>query len=179
MYRWRMVQASTMKWMDLSLNASGCTWGIYARDGIFLRDLPRMTDHIVLSNANRCGQPDHPALPATPCFGLLDCERSIPAQCITRYEGTVVLGRLHVAAVLQSLESALKLSNFWVCGQGGAVHHLRAGHLLAADRAGPVGARSLLPVQPLRAAAAAQPGHPGRGAPHFLQPTPSVPTEAA
>ena len=52
-YRWRMVQASTMKWMDLSLNASGCTWGVYARDGILLRELPRMTDHIVLSNANR------------------------------------------------------------------------------------------------------------------------------
>ena len=53
MYRWRMVQASTMKWMDLSLNASGCTLGIVARDGILLRDLPRVTDHVVMSAANR------------------------------------------------------------------------------------------------------------------------------
>ena len=49
-----MVQASTMKWMDLSLNGSGCRWGIYSRDGNFLRSFPRMTDHIVMSAANRC-----------------------------------------------------------------------------------------------------------------------------
>ena len=49
-----MVQASTMKWMDLSLNGSGCHWGIYSRDGNFLRSFPRMTDHIVMSAANRC-----------------------------------------------------------------------------------------------------------------------------
>ena len=53
-YRWRMVQASTMKWVDLSLNASGCTWGVVARDGILLRDLPRLTDHVVMAAANRC-----------------------------------------------------------------------------------------------------------------------------
>jgi hypothetical protein len=56
-YRWRMVQASTMKWMDLSLNGTGCHFGIYARDGIFLRGFPRLTDHVVMSNANRCGCP--------------------------------------------------------------------------------------------------------------------------
>ena len=53
-YRWRMVQASTMKWMDLSLNGTGCYWGIYSRDGNFLRSFPRMTDHVVMSSANRC-----------------------------------------------------------------------------------------------------------------------------
>ena len=53
-YRWRMVQASTMKWMDLSMNGTGCTWGIYSRDGNFLRSFPRMTDHVVMSAANRC-----------------------------------------------------------------------------------------------------------------------------
>ena len=55
MYRWRMVQASVMSWVDLSLNASGCTWGVVERDGILLRDLPRMTDHVVMSAANRWG----------------------------------------------------------------------------------------------------------------------------
>ncbi len=48
-----MVQASTMKWMDLSLNGTGCHWGLYSRDGNFLRSFPRMTDHIVMSAANR------------------------------------------------------------------------------------------------------------------------------
>lgn len=52
-YRWRMVQASTMKWMDLSLNGTGCQWGLYSRDGNFLRSFPRMTHHIVMSAANR------------------------------------------------------------------------------------------------------------------------------
>ncbi len=56
MYRWRMVQASTMKWMDLSLNGTGCYWGIYSRDGNFLRSFPRMTDHVVMSAANRCAE---------------------------------------------------------------------------------------------------------------------------
>ena len=64
-YRWRMVQASTMKWVDLSLNdSSGCTWGVVARDGILLRDLPRLTDHVVMAAANRCA----PRLP--PCAPL-------------------------------------------------------------------------------------------------------------
>ncbi|EIE26107.1 hypothetical protein COCSUDRAFT_46497 [Coccomyxa subellipsoidea C-169] len=52
-YRWRMVNGATMKWMDLSFNQSGCHLGIYARDGNFLRDFPRITDHIVMSAANR------------------------------------------------------------------------------------------------------------------------------
>lgn len=56
-YRWRMVQASTMKWMDLSLNASGCTWGVYSRDGVFLRNFPRITNHITMGAANRYGLP--------------------------------------------------------------------------------------------------------------------------
>lgn len=56
-----MVQASTMKWMDLSLNASGCHWGVYARDGNFLRSFPRLTDHLVMSAANRSPPfPIHP-----------------------------------------------------------------------------------------------------------------------
>ena len=49
-----MVQASTMKWMDLSLNGTGCHWGIYSRDGNFLRSFPRTTDHVVMGSANRC-----------------------------------------------------------------------------------------------------------------------------
>ncbi|BDA44392.1 probable multicopper oxidase LPR1 homolog 3 at C-terminar half [Coccomyxa sp. Obi] len=52
-YRWRMVQASTMKWMDVTFNDTGCHFGIYMRDGNFLRDFPRLTDHIVMSAANR------------------------------------------------------------------------------------------------------------------------------
>ena len=48
-----MIQASTMMWMDLSLNGSGCYWGIYSRDGNFLRSFPRMTDHIVMASSNR------------------------------------------------------------------------------------------------------------------------------
>ena len=70
MYRWRMVQASVMSWVDLSLNASGCTWGVVARDGILLRDLPRVTDHVVMAAANRrvcqpsCPPPKRPRLAA-------------------------------------------------------------------------------------------------------------------
>ena len=48
-----MIQASTMMWMDLSLNGSGCHWGIYSRDGNFLRSFPRLTDHMVMASANR------------------------------------------------------------------------------------------------------------------------------
>lgn len=70
-YRWRMVQASTMKWMDLSLNASGCTWGVVARDGILLRDLPRLTDHVVMAAANRCA----------PCYTHTEPRVSQPFGC--------------------------------------------------------------------------------------------------
>ena len=62
-----MVQASTMKWMDLSMNGTGCSWGIYSRDGNFLRSFPRMTDHVVMSAANRC---------TTNAFTMADTSRS-------------------------------------------------------------------------------------------------------
>lgn len=52
-YRFKLVQASTMKWMDLSLSMPGCTMGIYARDAVYLHDLPRLTDHVFLGAANR------------------------------------------------------------------------------------------------------------------------------
>ena len=56
MYRFKLVQASTMKWMDLSLSMPGCTMGIYARDAVYLHDLLRLTDHVFLGAANRCSQ---------------------------------------------------------------------------------------------------------------------------
>lgn len=52
-YRWKMVQASTMKWFDLSMDLPGCTWGIYSRDAVFLHSFPRMADHLMLGPANR------------------------------------------------------------------------------------------------------------------------------
>ena len=45
-----------MKWMDLSLSMPGCTLGIYARDAVYLHDLPRLTDHVFIGAANRCSQ---------------------------------------------------------------------------------------------------------------------------
>ena len=53
-YRWKMVQASTMKWFDLSMDLPGCTWGIYSRDAVFLHSFPRIADHLMLGPANRC-----------------------------------------------------------------------------------------------------------------------------
>ena len=53
-YRWKMVQASTMKWFDLSMDLPGCTWGIYSRDAVFLHSFPRVADHLMLGPANRC-----------------------------------------------------------------------------------------------------------------------------
>ncbi|KAK9818159.1 hypothetical protein WJX72_008005 [[Myrmecia] bisecta] len=52
-YRFRIVLAIVMKWMDLSLDAPGCVMGIYARDGNMLRAVPRMADHLMLAAANR------------------------------------------------------------------------------------------------------------------------------
>jgi FtsP/CotA-like multicopper oxidase with cupredoxin domain len=52
-YRWRFVQASTMKWMDLTLNQTGCQIGLYSRDATMLHNIPRTTDHIYMSAANR------------------------------------------------------------------------------------------------------------------------------
>ena len=79
-YRWRMVQASTMKWMDVTFNGTGCHFGIYARDGNFLRDFPRLTDHIVMSAANR--SPSLPChfccLPRTP-FSQMLARKTPPA----------------------------------------------------------------------------------------------------
>ena len=42
-----------MKWMDLTLNNSGCPMGIYSRDAIYLNSLPRLTDHVFMGGANR------------------------------------------------------------------------------------------------------------------------------
>ena len=47
-----------MKWMDLSLSMPGCSMGIYARDAVYLHDLPRLTDHVFIGAANRCSQPE-------------------------------------------------------------------------------------------------------------------------
>ena len=45
-----------MKWMDLTLNTTGCTMGIYSRDAVYLHSLPRLTDHVFMGGANRCYQ---------------------------------------------------------------------------------------------------------------------------
>jgi FtsP/CotA-like multicopper oxidase with cupredoxin domain len=52
-YRWRIVQASISKWMDVSLDRPGCTLGLYARDGNFLRAVPRPVTNIMAAAANR------------------------------------------------------------------------------------------------------------------------------
>ncbi|KAK9818823.1 hypothetical protein WJX74_006953 [Apatococcus lobatus] len=52
-YRWRMINAATMKWMDLSIAEPGCQMGLYGRDGNPLRSLPRNTDHVGMVAANR------------------------------------------------------------------------------------------------------------------------------
>jgi len=52
-YRWRIVQASISKWMDVSLDVPGCTLGLYARDGNLLRALPRPVTNIMAAAANR------------------------------------------------------------------------------------------------------------------------------
>lgn len=52
-YRWRIVQASISKWMDLSMDRPGCTLGLYARDGNFLRAVPRVVSNIMAAAANR------------------------------------------------------------------------------------------------------------------------------
>ena len=52
-YRWRIVQASISKWMDLSLDRPGCQLGLYARDGNFLRALPRAVTNLMAAAANR------------------------------------------------------------------------------------------------------------------------------
>ena len=52
-YRWRIVQASISKWMDLSLHRPGCQLGLYARDGNFLRALPRSVTNLMAAATNR------------------------------------------------------------------------------------------------------------------------------
>ena len=52
-YRWKLVEASTMKWLHLGFNQSGCVMGLYSRDQAYLNDIPRLTDNIVISAANR------------------------------------------------------------------------------------------------------------------------------
>ena len=47
------VQASTMKWNHISFNQSGCVMGLYSRDQAYLNSIPRLTDNIVISAANR------------------------------------------------------------------------------------------------------------------------------
>ena len=42
-----------MKWMDLTLNTTGCTMGIYSKDAVYLHSLPRLTDHVFMGGANR------------------------------------------------------------------------------------------------------------------------------
>ncbi len=48
-----MVNAATMKFMDLSIKEPGCRMGIYARDANPLYSIPRNTDHVSMVAANR------------------------------------------------------------------------------------------------------------------------------
>ena len=52
-YRWVMIEAATMKWMHLSFDQPGCVMGLYSRDANLLSQIPRLTDNIVFSAANR------------------------------------------------------------------------------------------------------------------------------
>ncbi|KAK9804565.1 hypothetical protein WJX73_000182 [Symbiochloris irregularis] len=52
-YLFRMVDAMTMKILDLTINSSACQMGIVNRDSIPLKEIPRMTDHIFMGPANR------------------------------------------------------------------------------------------------------------------------------
>lgn len=52
-YNFRMIQAQNMKWLDLTFNSSACQMFIYSRDGVYLNEIPRPTDHIVMAAANR------------------------------------------------------------------------------------------------------------------------------
>ena len=52
-YRWSLIEAATMKWMHLGFNQSGCVMGIVSRDANYLNSIPRLTEDIVISAANR------------------------------------------------------------------------------------------------------------------------------
>ena len=49
------VQASTMKWNNIGFNQSGCVRGLYSRDQAYLNAIPRLTQNIAMSAANRYG----------------------------------------------------------------------------------------------------------------------------
>ena len=53
LYLFRIIDAMTMKWLDLTISGSSCHMGLLGRDGIPLPVIPRLTDHIVLTSANR------------------------------------------------------------------------------------------------------------------------------
>ena len=48
-----MIEAATMKWMHLSFDQPGCVMGLYSRDANYVNEIPRLTDNIVFSAANR------------------------------------------------------------------------------------------------------------------------------
>jgi FtsP/CotA-like multicopper oxidase with cupredoxin domain len=50
-YRWRMVFVSVHHWAMLS--ASGCEFGVLAKDGIYLYDAPRASDYLKFASGNR------------------------------------------------------------------------------------------------------------------------------
>ena len=52
-YRMVMIEASTMKWLHMSFNQSGCVMGLYSRDANYLQQIPRLTDNLVMAAANR------------------------------------------------------------------------------------------------------------------------------
>ena len=52
-YRWILVEAATMKWMHLAFDQPGCVMGLYSRDANYLTQIPRLTDNLVFSAANR------------------------------------------------------------------------------------------------------------------------------
>ena len=54
-YRMMFVQASTMKWNNIGFNQSGCVMGLYSRDQAYLNAIPRLTQNIAMSAANRYG----------------------------------------------------------------------------------------------------------------------------
>ena len=48
-----IIEAAIMKWVHLGFDKPGCVMGIVSRDANYLNQIPRLTDNLVISAANR------------------------------------------------------------------------------------------------------------------------------
>ena len=92
-----MIEAATMKWMHLSFDQPGCVMGLYSRDANLLSQIPRLTDNIVFSAANR---------QASACFSWIEVLRHLSHRPV-----------LSVAAGMSVLVHV-----YWMCDEQVPVH---------------------------------------------------------